>query len=151
MKKMENEKGFTLIELMIALVIAGLLAAFGLNQYRRYVISAHKKAVQAKIMEIASTLERDYTNNGEYRVATVDSLNANVTTNQYSGNSGFARYTIQTTRLDSQRYTVRATPQDVQVEDACGWLQIDNFGIKAYETQKGGSSKKPVADISKCW
>ncbi len=147
MKKIQKiqrkQKGFTLMEMMIIVVIIGILVAFSVNSYREYVISGHKKTVQAKIMEVVSTLERDYTQNSQYRTIFIDGLNADPVVSQYTGNSGFIRYNINITRIDSQRYTIRATPNNIQTEDVCGWLQIDNFGRQTYEHAS--------ADISKCW
>jgi type IV pilus assembly protein PilE len=56
---MKRQKGFTLVELMITLLIAAILAAIALPSYRAYVQRSHRRAAQASMMDLAN-LERQY-------------------------------------------------------------------------------------------
>ena len=60
--KMTNQKGFTLIELMIVIAIVGILAAVALPAYQDYTI-------RAKIAEPMATLSEAKTSMSEYFVA----------------------------------------------------------------------------------
>jgi type IV pilus assembly protein PilE len=53
------QKGITLIELMIVLVIIGILASIAIPSYSQYVIRTNRRAAQATMMEIA-TREHQY-------------------------------------------------------------------------------------------
>lgn len=56
---MKRIKGFSLIELMIAVVIVGILAAVAIPSYQNYVIKANRAAAQAFMMDVASR-EKQY-------------------------------------------------------------------------------------------
>lgn len=49
---MKRIKGFSLIELMIAVVIVGILAAVAVPSYQNYVIKANRAAAQAFMMDV---------------------------------------------------------------------------------------------------
>jgi type IV pilus assembly protein PilE len=51
---MKASKGFTLIELMIAVAIVGLLAAVALPSYQAYLKRGHRSAAQAQMLDIAN-------------------------------------------------------------------------------------------------
>ncbi|MGP9518073.1 type IV pilin protein [Psychrobacter sp. AOP7-C1-14] len=53
-----NQKGFTLIEVMIVVVILAILAAIAVPSYRRYVIVNAERDTQAKMLQLQLELER---------------------------------------------------------------------------------------------
>jgi type IV pilus assembly protein PilE len=54
-----RQRGFTLIELMIVVVIAAILAAVGIPSYQSYVVKANRAAAQAFMLDVASR-EKQY-------------------------------------------------------------------------------------------
>ena len=50
----KSKHGFTLIELMIAVAIVGILAAVAYPAYTQYMIRANRAAAQSEMMDIAN-------------------------------------------------------------------------------------------------
>ena len=59
-------KGMTLIEVMIVVVIVGILAAIAYPSYQNYVIRANRGAATACLLELSQFMERLYTQNMTY-------------------------------------------------------------------------------------
>lgn len=64
-------KGFTLIELMIAVAIVAILVVVALPAYQNHVVRAERAAAQAHMQELAQRLERCFTTSNAYNTCTV--------------------------------------------------------------------------------
>lgn len=70
---MRTQKGFSLIELMIAVLVIGILASIAIPSYREYVIRGHRRAAQAAMLEIATRQQQYFVANRAY-AGTVEEL-----------------------------------------------------------------------------
>lgn len=98
---MKSSNGFTLIELMLALIIMGILATIAAGSYRSYTLNASASEVQQEILELSVLLERHRSRNYSYNgfdlndyytgVANASSTNLNVPINSTTAK---AKYVI---------------------------------------------------------
>ena len=67
-----NEKGFTLIELMIVIAIIGILAAIAIPQFSAYRTRSYNSSAQSDVRNIATAQEAYYVDNSSYTNVTDD-------------------------------------------------------------------------------
>jgi len=99
----KNNRGFTLIEVMIAVVIIGILAAIAYPSYLDFLRRGHETEAQGQMMELASALEAHRAKNFSYSGASISTLAPQLNSNEH--------YTSNLTLSNSdQSFTVTATP-----------------------------------------
>jgi type IV pilus assembly protein PilA len=69
MKKHQPNKGFTLVEIMIVVVIIGLLAAMAIPAFQKVRTASQDKAVLNNMRQIAAAADQYYLENGVTTVA----------------------------------------------------------------------------------
>ena len=144
MRGARRARGFTLIELVIALVVVGLLLAFAVPAYREQVVSARRAEGKALITEVAARMERCYTRFSAYtNAACTGILPANSEDGWYTVPAAGAGADQST--VAAQSFTLRALPQRAQAEEdtRCGTLTLSNTGVR-------GQSLTPPAGYD-CW
>jgi type IV pilus assembly protein PilE len=136
MRKRHN-KGFTLIEVMIAVAIVAILASIAYPSYTEHVRKARRADGMSALLNAAHQLERcgstfgryDHAQCGGGNIAAVDSPEG------YYSVAGVAT---------ASTYDFTATPQNEQVNDAgyCATFTLDESGVK-------GATGSLSAD--RCW
>lgn len=132
MMKNRRAKGFTLIELMMAVVVIGILVAVAMPSYQDYVRRGHRTAAQAFLMDVAQRQQQYFMDNRGFTDATA-TLGMTTPTDVAS------RYTIAIV-LDAgppASFSVSAAPVGAQTQDTCGTLTLTSAGAK---TSSSGSN-----------
>src|SRR5688500_3628639 len=75
--------GFTLMELLIALAIVGMLSAIAYPNYRQYILRAHRAEGLTALQQTAAQMERYFSNNSSYAPDMATLGIPNLTQNQY--------------------------------------------------------------------
>lgn len=132
-------RGFTLIELMIAVAVVAILVSIAYPAYDDSIRKSRRGQAKADMAELAQRAERWHTVNNTY-VGFWASVPADQRVSPRTG--GTAAYAISEAEA-ANTFTLTATPQGGQTKDtACGTLTINQAGQK---TRSGTGA------MSTCW
>ncbi|MEI2430836.1 type IV pilin protein [Lysobacter yananisis] len=136
-----RQAGFTLIELMIAVAIVGILAAIAYPAYDDSVRKGRRAQAKADLVELAQRAERFYTLNNTY----AGFWGSVPSGDKRSPRTGNAFYLLERSSgdTDANAFTLSATPTGAQVADSgCGTLSINQAGVRSIS-----GSMEPA----RCW
>ncbi|HBR95889.1 MAG TPA: methylation site containing protein [Gammaproteobacteria bacterium] len=120
MKK--NMQGFTLIEVMIAVVIVGILASVAYPSYVNQIFQSRRSDGHLGLLTAAQKLERCKTTTFTY-------ASCNVIDSDSESPEGY--YALSIDNVSAVGYELIATPQDAQAGDEkCGNLTLDANGTR---------------------
>ena len=133
----KNTSGFTLIELVIAIGIVGILASIAYPSYVDQMRQTKRTDCEAVLMQMAGAMEREFSRRNEYRDITGAPVNFG---DQCPIDGGTATYDL-TIASTPTTYVLSAAPVGAQAADPCGTLTLTNT------LQKGQSS----GTLAECW
>ncbi|MEW6445753.1 MAG: type IV pilin protein [Pseudomonadota bacterium] len=126
---MNRSKGFTLIELMIAVAIVGILAAIAYPSYQDSVRKSRRATAEGCLLELAQWMERYYTTNLRYDQSAAGvavALPATACRNDLAEYYAFSLNAVTATT-----YSLQAAPQGPQSADRCGTLGVNQTGVRS--------------------
>lgn len=125
-------KGFTLIELMIAVAVIGILVAVAYPSYMNYVRKSHRAEIAQLLVESAQILERHYSRANRYSNTDV------IITPSPTGNAWYNLVVIR----NEQDFSITATPVNntMMANDVCGKFIIDQTGSRRNDGMAAGTT-----------
>jgi type IV pilus assembly protein PilE len=157
--KIQTQKGFTLIEIMIVVAVIAILGAVAYPSYVEQILKGTRTEGKASLMRTTQTLERFFTARGRYptvpEFSTLFGLAANTSVLSNPDNVTLGKYqllyviTTPTPQADGGlEYQLTAQILNNGVVDpaqdsVCGHLQLDSRGRRSVST---GTS-----NTERCW
>jgi type IV pilus assembly protein PilE len=159
-----RNRGFTLVELAVTMVIAAILAAISIPAYSNYVRKAHRAEAKSTLLDLASLEERYFTTNNNYTdIASNLGYTGSGTGYTTAGGSfsvGNGYYTVVLSKTDAVAptagvqggtpalYTITATATTVgnqQRDTSCTTFTVNSTGV---QTAADAASAPNTAN---CW
>ena len=124
MPAVNKQKGFTLVELLIAVAIIGILASIALPSYQNYVRTSKRAEAKSDILKIQLGMERWRANNTTYP--------STLSNAGFTDNNNYYDYSISGATGSAYTITAAATAGTSQVNDTgCTSLSINQSGTKS--------------------
>jgi len=136
----KQQRGVTLLELMIVVVIVAIIASFAYPSYTQFVLRAKRTAATSMLLQIADRQQQFFMDNKQYA--------ANLTRLGFAANtvmideegaivpdaSDDRIYNISVSASTATTYALTAAPQLVQAskDTKCGSLTLSNTGVKGH-------------------
>jgi type IV pilus assembly protein PilE len=138
-QRIKKSDGFTLIELMIAVAIVGIIAAVAFPSYQEYVKRANRVQARNTLIQAAQWMERVATATGSYPLSTVSGA---IPTDLLKVEGSF--YTV-TPVSTASTFTFTATRAGAQIGDKCGDYVLDQTTTKTTINRTTGTTNE------ECW
>lgn len=134
-----NEKGFTLIEIMITMIIIGVLSAVAIPTYQESIKNSRRTDAQSTLLNFASAMERHFTLTGSYegRDADNDGIPDPAFFASESPIEGSTKFYDLRFVFTATTYTLYALPKNAQAGD--GPFLITHTGRQGWARVKANN------------
>ena len=144
-----RQRGVTLIELMIVIIVIAILASIALPSYRNYVIRSQRVDAKNALLSLATAQEKFYLQCNRYAAAfgAADSCVGNGTI-AFGNRSERGWYDIAVTAATNTDFTLTATARadEQQAADAaCRVFRVTGTGVRT-ASNSGGTD-----NTVECW
>lgn len=135
-----GQRGFTLIEVMIVVIVVAILAAIAFPQYRDYVLRSNRAVAKSLLTQVADRQEQFYSANKRYSDDLTelgypaDPFFANRSGQPAATDGGSAIYRIELEAAAVASYRLAALVRNAQAQDTkCTKFTINQVGQRLAE------------------
>lgn len=146
---MTEDKGFSLIELMIVIAIVGILAGIAWPSYQEHVRSSNRSQAMGALMGLAQAMERHFTQTGSYKGAAMggnDTGPPEIYAAESPIDGSRKNYDLVIVSAERSSYLLQAVAKNSQLGD--GNIQLSSSGAKAWDRDNNGAFSDPA---EMCW
>lgn len=149
MNAMKTQRGVTLIELVVVMIIVGILAAVAIPSYRNYVVRSQRSDAKDALLALASQQEKFYLQCNSYAadIAAAPDCAAGELQGAVTSENGWYDLDIPTP-ISTTIFTITATAAagENQAQDtACQVFQVNQAGVRT-ALDSGGTD-----NTEECW
>lgn len=138
-----NQRGFTLIEVMIVVVVIAILAAIAYPSYTDYISRSRRTDAKSALTTAAQAMEKFYTERMSYNGAVLGTIAPTSSPDGFydisfdsAPASGTPCSGTALTNTDANAFRLCATPTGRQASDGCGIFSLSNTGARSPTTDR---------------
>lgn len=146
-----DQRGVTLIELMIVVIVVAILASIAVPSYRSYLLRAQRSDARAELLRVRSAQEKFFLQNNAYADDTAEMSAAPPDGLGIAAISEHGHYDLSLETPDPDRPTVlsfraTATAREGQTADSpCQTFTVNELGVRTAENGGGTDT------TAQCW
>ncbi len=141
-KKLKNQKGFSLVELLVVVIIIAILAAIAVPIYMSYVQKARATEAQSAIAAIRSAYRVEYQTYGTTENYTVEDAMKDAKL----GKATEKHWEIEVVGNPPKRYTATSTAEFPEGEGKTVWYDVDDAEYHGYGIDEEIEEEEEVID-----
>ena len=130
-----RSKGFSMVELLVAVAVVGILAAIAIPSYNSYTIRGSRLSAQGELLNLASVQEKIFLNSNAYSPSVTTAYDGTSAggLGRTSGLTSDGKYTLSLNiTTPSQTYTLTATPVSSKSQANDGNISISENGQRLW-------------------
>ena len=148
MNSMHRQRGVTLIELVIVMIIVGILAAIAIPSYRSYVLRSQRSDAKDAVLALATQQEKHYLQCNTYATDIAGATDCAAGELQGAAASKNGWYALAVVAGTATTFTVQATAtagQNQYQDTACRSFTVTQAGLRT-ALDAGGAD-----NTAECW
>jgi len=148
MDSRNNQRGVTLIELIVVMIIVGILAAVAIPSYRSYVMRSQRSDAKDALLALAAQEEKHYLQCNTYSDTLAAATDCGAGEMQATDVSKNGWYALSVPAADATTFTIRATAvngENQWQDTECRDFTVTQAGVR---TARDSSSADNTAE---CW